>query len=100
MFAAGTADGPIYSSFDGGLNWSSRSVPLGAPHAWGTMALSSNASTLAAADVGGSIYTSSTWTTFGTGGSLSGGPNDAVELQYLGDGKFTVIQHTGTITVQ
>jgi hypothetical protein len=100
MFAAGTGNGPIYSSFDGGKNWTSHNVTVGAPHSWYTMALSSNASTLAAADYGGSIYTSSTWTTFGIGGSLSGGPNDAVELQYLGNGKFTVVRHAGSATIQ
>jgi hypothetical protein len=49
---------------------------------------------------GGQIYTSSTWTTLGVTGGLSGGANDSVVLRYLGNGEFEVQSHQGTVQVR
>lgn len=36
----------------------------------------------------------------GTAGSISGSAYDSVELQSLGDGRFNVIGHEGSLTVK
>lgn len=46
------------------------------------------------------IYTSTASTTPGVGGSISGTSSDTIELQYVGDGMFTVLGHVGSPTVQ
>jgi len=53
----------------------------------------------------GSIYTSAygQQTTLGTAGSISGSQDDAIELQYVGNGVFIVLDDTsnsGAFTVQ
>jgi hypothetical protein len=88
--------GLVYVSHDGGSTWSSHD----SPRDWAWAASSADGSRLVAVEFGGRIYTSSTWTTIGSEGGLSGGPNDAVELQYLGNGNFAVVQHAGTVAVR
>ena len=39
-------------------------------------------------------------TTLGVGGSIGGGATDAIELQYVGGGVFTVLSHAGDLVVQ
>jgi hypothetical protein len=39
-------------------------------------------------------------TTVGVGGSITGGRHHAIELQYAGDGKFVVLNQTGTFVVR
>jgi hypothetical protein len=48
----------------------------------------------------GQIYTSTSWTTNGVNGFISGGPTSAIELQYQGNGNFGVISHDGSFNVQ
>ena len=88
--------GLVYVSHDAGNTWSGHA----SPRAWASVSISGDGSRLVAAEFVGRIYTSSTWTAIGSAGGLSGGPNDAVELQYLGNGNFAVVQHAGTVAVR
>ena len=47
----------------------------------------------------GPILTSAQSSTAGTTGYLLGGPNAAIELQYIGNGEFIPVSHEGSITV-
>jgi hypothetical protein len=88
--------GPLYASHDGGQTWLTNS-----PQAdWAYVTVSADGTRMAAVAWNGQIYTSSTWTTVGPTGGLSGGAADGVLLQYTGNGNFVVVQHTGTVTVQ
>jgi hypothetical protein len=64
------------------------------------VASSADGSKLAVLVMNGQIYTSITSTISGTGGSISGAALDAIELQYLGNGMFTVLSHEGSLTIQ
>jgi hypothetical protein len=55
---------------------------------------------LVAVPNGGQIYTSINWTPIGVNGFISGGPTNAIELQYQGNGNFGVISHDGSFIVQ
>ncbi len=96
----GHAVGGIYTSLNSGVTWNLTSAPNGF---WGAVASSSDGTKLIAGG-GGAIYTSQPTavpsTTFGTAGSISGGQNDAIELQYVGNGTFTVLSHRGYLEVQ
>lgn len=88
--------GMLYTSYDRGATWTS-----GVQKArWTWVALSADGTRMAATATDRQIYTSSTWTTVGPTGSLSGGAADAVLLQYTGEGNFVVLRHTGTVGVQ
>ncbi|VTU39313.1 hypothetical protein H4CHR_04650 [Variovorax sp. PBS-H4] len=50
--------------------------------------------------MGGRLYTSTTSTLLGTGGSISGAAPDAIELQYVGGGLFTVLSHEGSLAIR
>lgn len=91
--------GSLYVSTDSGGTWLQRSgIPsLG----WNTVASSSDASTLAVAGSMTQIYVSSQATTTpGTAGWLSGTRLSAVELEYVGNGKFMPVSYVGTIRAQ
>src|SRR5215471_9811701 len=80
--------GVTHSSSDSGVNWSA----WGASKTWGAIAASTDLSRLLAA--GGApnlallLHTSSPNTTPGSGGALIGAPSSAIELQYIGNGRF------------
>ena len=88
--------GKIYTSSDSGANWTARDSGRG----WSSVASSADGTRLTAAVYGGQIYTSTATTTLGTSGSISGGASDAIELQYVGNGMFTVLSHSGSLTIQ
>jgi hypothetical protein len=94
-----TTPGYLYTSDDSGSTWLQR---LGAPNApWTAVAGSADGSKLAAAVYNGYIYTSGQGsTTTGTSGSLTGGYQSALELQYVGGGVFLPLSHEGTIRAQ
>ena len=93
--------GQIYTSSDSGVNWAPTSGPQAAPTGnWTSVASSADGSKLVAGAVFDRIYTSTATTTVGTTGSISGGPSDAIELQYVGNGMFTVLSHSGSLTIQ
>lgn len=87
--------GGLFTSDDGGLTW--------APHetgvAWGGTAISADGSRMAAVMAGvGVLRTSASWTTMGSDGGIAGGPFDAVELQYLGNGRWSVLSFVGSLS--
>ena len=89
----------IYASSDQGLTW----TPRGAPDNWIGVTSSADGTRLAAVtDWNGSL---SLWTSTptpvnttasGTGGSITGRRYQAIELQYVGGGRFMVLGAIGT----
>jgi len=88
--------GFVFTSFDFGVTWTQANVEGGLNGEWLAAASSSSGSRLLVADTNtGNVFTSlGDQTTPGTAGSLSGGQNDSVELQYVGDGVFIVLAFT------
>jgi hypothetical protein len=64
------------------------------------VASSADGRRLAAAPMYLPIHTSVASTTQGTSGAVSGTLSDAIELQYLGKGMFTVLSHEGSLTIR
>jgi len=95
--------GGIYTSADSGNTWTPTSA-LG--NLWTSVASSADGSHRVAVNSNGAgIYTSDfgQQTTPGTAGSISGSQDDAIELQYVGNGVFIVLDDTsnsGAFTVQ
>ena len=94
--------GQIYTSADSGNTWSQ---PQGITKYWYASASSADGSKLVVVDTSpGQIYTSTpalaspgNTTSVGTGGFLTGGQGASIELQYIGNNEFTVVNHEGTI---
>ncbi len=86
----------IYTSIDGGVSWIARE----SNRLWIWVAASADASRLVAVAIGFQIFVSEASTTLGTGGSISGTSSDAIDLQYAGDGRFIVLSHEGSLTIQ
>jgi photosystem II stability/assembly factor-like uncharacterized protein len=86
----------IYTSVDGGVTWAMR-TPTGA---WASVASSVDGSKVVALGLNTQIQTSTAATTTGTGGSISGNQLDAITLQYVGNGMFTVLNHEGSLTAE
>jgi hypothetical protein len=98
--AAAFIGGQIYTSDDSGVTW----TPAGIARNYHSVAYSADGSHIYAAVFNGGIYASSSnRTTSGTGGSISGAQDDAIELQYVGSNAFIVLDYTsnsGSFTVQ
>jgi photosystem II stability/assembly factor-like uncharacterized protein len=91
----------IYTSSDGGLNWVAHdSSGQFGNQSRGTVAMSADGGRIVAPVFDGQIYTSISTTTLGTSGSIKGTSIDAIELQYVGGGMFTVLSHEGSLTIQ
>lgn len=88
--------GRIYTSTNAGVTW----TPRESDREWLSTAISAAGDSLLAVTAHGPIYSSTSWTTIGTAGAISGGAHDSIELQSLGDGRFTVIGHEGQPTVE
>ena len=99
--------GPLYTSANAGVTW----TPLTAAGSklWSAITLSPDGTHLATSifgPVAGSrfVYTATYGnpgtTTTGTAGSISGGPNDALQLQYLNSGQFGVLSSFGAFVIQ
>ena len=87
--------GGLYVSEDAGLSWTARPVPA---LAWQSIASSNDGSTLAAVATSNPIYVSSqSETTVGTAGGLAGPRLSAVELEYIGNGRFIPVSYVGNI---
>ena len=95
LFAGGTATA-ISMSIDGGTTW----AQLNSGQGWYAIACAANATRLVGAVNGGFIFNPSSVTTAGTGGSVSGAQDQALTLQYFGNGLFSVIDNQGLLTVQ
>ena len=83
---AATSGGRLYESSDIGRTWRATS-DVGA---WTAVASSADGVKVAAAKSGSTIQlgTRRTSTTLGITGSISGGQQDSLELQYVGGGVF------------
>ncbi|WP_418121925.1 WD40/YVTN/BNR-like repeat-containing protein [Variovorax sp. 160MFSha2.1] len=86
---AATSGGRLYESSDSGRTW--RATSDGG--SWTAVASSTDGLKVAAAKAGSAIQlgTRRTSTTLGTAGSISGGQQDSLELQYVGGGVFTPV---------
>jgi hypothetical protein len=87
--------GYIYTSTDSGVTWTVQ--PDAGRRGWYSVASSADGTRLVAVVNGGQIYTSTSSTTAGTAGYLLGNQNAAIELQYVGNGKFIPISSMGTV---
>jgi hypothetical protein len=85
----------IYTSTDFGMTWTQRAFDAN----WRGLASSADGTRLVAVAAGGRIYTCRTDTSPGTTGSLTGEAGSALELQYVGGGRFIPLSHEGTFTV-
>lgn len=90
--------GGLYTSADGGATWTLQTINQG----WLVSSTPDGSRFVATDWNGGNIYTSSAQlnhnatTAVGPTGGLVGGPNDAIELQFLGNGRFGVLSAVGT----
>jgi photosystem II stability/assembly factor-like uncharacterized protein len=92
--------GQIYTSTDSGLTW----TPRDSNRLWDAVASSADGTKLVAVEYGGQIYTSAPdWgqiaTTAGTAGFLTGGQYSSVELQYIGNDQFLILDSSGALFV-
>lgn len=92
----GLPDGKVHISTDAGATWAGHLQD----QTWRAVAFSGDGSTLIAAANGGRLYVSRGHrSTLGPGGGIGGGQGDSIVLVYLGDGKFTVREASGSFTV-
>jgi hypothetical protein len=89
-------DGLRHQSSDGGLTWTIESTGV----RWVAAAYASAGDRLLVAPYDGRLQTSASWTTAGATGGISGALFDAIELQYVGGDRFTVLSHEGVLSVQ
>jgi hypothetical protein len=100
--AAGVFGGGIYTSVNSGVTWTK--LTGASTQNWYALASSSDGTKLAAvvnnASSGGIYYSQASLqmaTVNGVNGFLIGGQGSAVELQYIGGGKFMPVSFAGTI---
>ncbi|MCX6840560.1 MAG: hypothetical protein NTX35_22480 [Verrucomicrobia bacterium] len=87
----------VHTSTDSGYTWVRRAVDSSSGFTGQCVASSADGTKLVAGSAGGPIFTSTTATTSGSTGFLSGGQFSAVELQHIGNGQFMPISSAGTI---
>ncbi|MDQ3131887.1 MAG: hypothetical protein M3Q99_14160 [Acidobacteriota bacterium] len=92
--AAVVSNGQIYTSISSGVTWTPREIVRN----WDAVTSSSDGAKLVAVVSGGQIYTTYSNSTIGVNGYLSGNILSAVELQYVGGGKFIWLSHEGEIS--
>ena len=80
----------IYTSLDSGITWIQQ-LPV---RFWGSVASSADGSILFAGTGGGQIYVNNSRATT----EMTGGRGSSVELVYLGDGKFYILNSQGSNT--
>lgn len=88
------SNGQIYTSSDSGVSWTARE----SNRFWQFAASSADGGKLVAVVQSGQIYTSIPSTTVGTTGFLTGGQFAAIELQYIGNGQFISLSHSGVLS--
>lgn len=82
-------------SIDSGLTWAPANIPQ--KDVWYAVGCSAGGNFFVGENQNGAIYGYQTATTLGTTGYLSGGPNTALELEYMGNGVFLPVSHEGTV---
>jgi hypothetical protein len=91
----------VHTSTDSGYTWVTRDGVSSSGFTGQCVASSADGTKLVAGSAGGPnggpIFTSTTATTSGSTGFLSGGQFSAVELQHIGNGQFMPISSAGTI---
>jgi hypothetical protein len=87
----------VHTSTDSGYTWVRRDGVSSSGSTGQCIASSADGTKLVAGSTGGPIFTSTTATTSGSTGFLSGGQFSAVELQHIGNGQFMPISSAGTI---
>lgn len=96
---AGVSNGLLYASVNFGSSWSV--LPGSTNQIWSALTCSADGQVLAGAARGGNLYYASSAaqvsTTTGTNGFISGSQGSAVELQYIGSGKYMPVSSSGTI---
>ncbi len=85
--------GEVYLSTDSGATWVRRD-PVG--HFWSAVALTANGTDLIAVSNDGVVVTPQSTSRAGTIGAVYGAQFDTVDLQYVGNGLFSMIAHEGT----
>ena len=80
----------LHLSNDFGVTW----VQRGAGYPWASVALSADGSRLAALSTSGMWVGRQDHSTTGITGAVSGGPDESLELQYIGGGQFLPTRHT------
>lgn len=96
VYGTSGSPGYIYTSADSGTTWLQRTEATA--KAWAAITSSADGSKLAAVAGGGFISLSAQGnSTAGTGGSLVGGPQSAMDIIYVGNGIFMPLSHEGTI---
>jgi hypothetical protein len=97
---AGTLDGSLYTSLDGGADWSA----AGEAARWYGVDVSRDGSRLHASAATGSSFSAAfgkpASSTTGVGGFLQGNQSTAATLKYVGAGRFLLSSSTGTLFVQ
>ncbi len=98
--AAVAYGGQVYISTDSGLTWN----PRDSNRAWQSIACSTDGTRFFATVASGQILvatppsiTPATTTTPGTAGYLTGGQGTAIQLLYIGNGRFFPVSHEGRI---
>jgi ligand-binding sensor protein len=86
---AAVTNGQIYTSADAGVTWTAREQD----RAWTSVASSADGMRLLAAAEYGQLYIFQRRT-------ISGAQHEAIELQYVGNGVFTVLSSTGNLQVE
>lgn len=93
-----STDGPIFVSNNSGVSWVESSSPSGLGHlqisADGTKVI---ANTLVY--LNSSFYAASSVTTLGSTGAIFGSQYESIDLQYFGDGMFSIISGDGIFGV-
>ncbi len=82
----------LYVSSDSGATWAARD----SRREWVGLACSADGSRLAAVALGDGAFTSSLETTRGILGGVAGSQADALTLQHIGSGTFTVLEASGS----
>ena len=95
LFAAGEGK-KLHVSTDAGVTWAERE----SSRDWRGVASSADGSRLVAGSMDGELYTSTAGTTVGVTGAISGNRTDTIELQYIGNGTFNVLSHSGALQVE
>lgn len=88
----------ILVSSDAGAHWTRQTSP-GAMTSGVSVAASADGRRLVGAWGDGYLYTSTSISSPGPSGYLTGDVDAAVELQFIGDGRWRVLSHEGTIAV-
>jgi len=90
---AGTSGTVIEISTDGGATWSTSHAPA---MSWRGIACTTTGNFFANTFLAG-VFAFQTSTSVGQTGFLAGNPYSAVELQFVGNGKFLPLSHEGTL---